>query len=138
VPFASFFGKLKIEERHRVGFELKDFFTLGTNSNGIDPLTENVTLQTGPFSVTIPAGSFKQDPNGRFEFKGVISGVRLEVQIVSIGNNIYTLKAEGQGVDLDCLANPVTVGLTIGIDSGSTAVRAEFEKRKKRDHRDED
>jgi hypothetical protein len=52
-----------------------------------------------------------------------------------IGNNIYTLKAEGKGVDSDCLANPVTVGLTIGIDSGSTAVRAEFEKRKKRDHR---
>jgi 6-phosphogluconolactonase len=137
VPFASFFATLKIEERHRGGFELKDFFTLGTNSNGIDPLTENVTLQIGPFSVTIPAGSFKQDPNGRFEFNGVISGVRLEVQIVSIGNNIYTLKAEGKGVDLDCLANPVTVGLTIGIDSGSTAVGAEFEKRKKRDHRDE-
>jgi hypothetical protein len=89
VPFASFFAKLKIEERHRGGFELKDFFTLGTNSNGIDPLTENVTLQIGPFSVTIPAGSFKHDPNGRFEFKGVISGVRLEVQIVSIGNNIW-------------------------------------------------
>jgi DNA-binding beta-propeller fold protein YncE len=40
VPFASFFAKLKIEERHRGGFELKDFFTLGTNSNGIDPLTK--------------------------------------------------------------------------------------------------
>jgi hypothetical protein len=92
VAFASFFAKLKIEEGHRGGFELKDFFTLGTNSNGIDPLTENVTLQIGSFSVTIPAGSFKQAPNGRFEFKGVISGVRLEVQIVSIGNNIYTLK----------------------------------------------
>jgi DNA-binding beta-propeller fold protein YncE len=138
VPFASFFAKLKIEERHRGGFELKDFFTLSTNSNGIDPLTEKVTLQIGPFSVTIPAGSFKQDPSGRFEFNGVISGVRLEAQIVPIGNNIYTFKAEGQGADLDCLASPVTVGLTIGIDSGSTAVRAEFEKRKKRDHRDED
>jgi len=88
-------------------------------------------------SVTIPAGSFEKDPDGRFEFKGVIHDVRLEVQIVSIGNKIFTLTADGKGVDLDCLANPVTVGLTVGIDSGSTAVKAEFEKRKKRDHRDE-
>jgi hypothetical protein len=137
VPFASFFAKLKIEERHRGGFELRDFFTLATNSSGIDPLTENVTLQIGPFAVTIPAGSFKQDPNGRFEFKRVMNGVRMEVQIVSVGNDIYTLKAEGEGMDLHCLANPVAVGLTIGIDSGSAAVRAEFEKRKKRAHRDE-
>jgi 6-phosphogluconolactonase len=138
VPFASFFAKLEVEERHRGGFELKDFFTLGTNSNGIDPLTENVTLQIGPFSATIPAGSFKQDPNGKFAFKGEINEIRLEVQIIAAGNNIYTLKAEGKGADLDCLSNPVTVGLTIGIDSGSTAVRAEFERRKKRDCRDED
>jgi lactonase family protein with 7-bladed beta-propeller len=138
VPFASFFAKLKIGERHRGGFELKDFFTLGTNSNGIDPLTENATLQIGTFSVTIPAGSFEQDPNRRFEFKGVINDVSLEVQIVPLGNNIFTFKADGKGVDLTGLTNPVTVGLTIGIDSGSTAVRAEFEKRKKRDHRDED
>ncbi len=137
VPFASFFAKLKIEERHRPGFELKVFFTLGANSNGINPVTENTTLQIGPFSVTIPAGSFEKDPDGRFEFKGVINDVRLEVQIVSIGNNIFTLNADGKGVDLNCLTNPVTVGLTIGIDTGSTAVRAEFEKRKKRDHLDE-
>jgi hypothetical protein len=137
VPFASFFAKLKIKERHRPSFELKEFFTLGTNSNGIDPVTENTTLQVGPFSVTIPADSFEKDPNGRFEFKGVINDVPLEVQIVSIGNNIFTLIADGKGVDLVCLTNPVTVGLTIGIDIGRTTVRAEFEKRKKRDHLDE-
>jgi hypothetical protein len=62
VPFASFFAKLKIKERHRPSFELKEFFTLGTNSNGIDPVTENTTLQVGPFSVTIPADSFEKVP----------------------------------------------------------------------------
>jgi hypothetical protein len=70
VPFAASFAKLEIEARHRPGFELKEFFTLGTNSNGINPVTENVTLQIGTFSVTIPAGSFEQDPNRRFEFEG--------------------------------------------------------------------
>jgi DNA-binding beta-propeller fold protein YncE len=137
IPFAASFAKLEIEARHRPGFELKEFFTLGTNSNGINPVTENVTLQIGTFSVTIPAGSFEQDPNRRFEFEGVINDVSLEVQIVPLGNNIFTFKADGKGVDLTGLSNPVTVGLSIGIDSGSTAVRAEFEKRKKHDQPDE-
>jgi DNA-binding beta-propeller fold protein YncE len=130
VPFAASFAKLEIEARHRPGFELEEFFTLGTNSNGIDPVTENVTLQIGTFSVTIPASSFEQDPNGRFEFEGVINGVSLEVQIAPLGNNIFTFKAEGKGVDLTDLTNPVTVVLTIGTDSGTTAVTAEFENRK--------
>jgi 6-phosphogluconolactonase len=130
VPFATSFAKLKTEARHRPGFELKEFFTLGKNSNGIDPVTENVTLQIGTFSVTIPAGSFEQKPNGRFEFEGVINNVRLGAQIVPLGNNIFTFTAEGKGLDLTDLTNPVTVVLTIGIDSGSTAVTAEFEHRK--------
>ena len=85
----------------------------------------------GTFSVTIPPGSFEQKPNGRFDFKGVINDVKLKAQIVPLGNNIFTFNAEGKGVDLTGLTNPVTVVLTIGTDSGSTAVRAEFEKRKK-------
>jgi hypothetical protein len=52
---------------------------------------------------------------------------------VPLGNNIFTFNAEGKRVDLTGLTNPVTVVLTVGIDSGSTSVIAEFEKRKK-DH----
>ena len=123
VPFASSFAKLEIA-KHR--FDLKESFTLGANSNGINPVTENVTLQIGTFSVTIPPGSFKQIPHGRFAFEGVINGVSLEVQIVHLGNNIFTFKAEGKHVDLTGLTNPVTVVLTIGDDTGSTAVTAQF------------
>jgi hypothetical protein len=36
-----------------------------------------------------------------------------------LGNNIFTFKAEGTGVNLTGLANPVTVVLTIGIDSAT-------------------
>jgi DNA-binding beta-propeller fold protein YncE len=88
-----------------------------------------------PFPVGPNPASVAVDPTGKFayvindsnvpEVPGTVSAFTigsngaltpvLEVQIVSIGNNIYTLKAEGKGVDLDCLANPVTVGLTIGI-----------------------
>jgi hypothetical protein len=124
VPFASSFAKLEITAE---GFDLKESFTLARNSNGINPVTENVTLKIGAFSVTIPPGSFKQIPHGRFAFEGVINGVSLEVQIVPLGNNIFTFKAEGTDVDLTGLTNPVTVVLTIGLDSGTTTATAEFQ-----------
>jgi hypothetical protein len=41
VPFASSFAKLEIAKE---GFDLNESFTLGANSNGINPVTENVTL----------------------------------------------------------------------------------------------
>ena len=86
-----------------------------------------MTLKIGTFSVTIPAGSFKKNPNGRFAFQGTINGVSLQVQIVPLGNNMFTFKAEGTGVDLTGLTNPVTVVLTIGIDSGTTTATAVFQ-----------
>jgi hypothetical protein len=127
VPFAAFFAKLEVEGGYRPGFEQEAFFILGGTSNGINPVTENVTLQIGTFSVTIPAGSFQQDSR-LFRFDGVINDLKLQVQIVSLTNNLFILKANGSGVDLTSLTNPVTVGLTIGIDSGSTEVIARFEK----------
>jgi hypothetical protein len=44
---------------------------------------------------------------------------------VPLGNNIFIFKADGTGVDLTGLSNPVTVVLTIAIDSGTTT--AEFQ-----------
>jgi DNA-binding beta-propeller fold protein YncE len=127
IPFASSFAKLEIKAGPPPGFDLNESFTLGKNSNGINPVTENVTLQIGTFSVTIPPGSFKKNPNGRFAFQRVINGVNLQFQIVPLGNNIFTFMAEGTGVNLTGLTNPVTVVLTIGDDTGSTAVSAQFQ-----------
>jgi hypothetical protein len=56
--------------------------------------------------------------------------VKLKAQIVPLGNNIFTFNAEGKGVDLTGLTNPVTVVLTIGIDSGTTTVTAQFQESK--------
>jgi DNA-binding beta-propeller fold protein YncE len=125
VPFATSFAKLEIKEGHRRGFDLVEFFTLGKNSNGINPVTQNVTLEIGTFSVTIPAGSFKQIAFRIFVFQGVINGVNLNVQIVALGNNIFALAAESKDVNLTGLTNPVIAVLTIGNDTGKTTVIAQ-------------
>jgi len=116
-----------VEARHRPredAFEMTATFTLGPGSNGIAPLTEAVTVQVGTFSTVIPAGSFTLH-KGRFTFEGVINGVGLEAVLrsLTLGND-YEFKVEGKGADLTGTANPVTVGLTIGDDSGSTTVTA--------------
>jgi hypothetical protein len=149
LPFAAFRAKAEIELRHRLhhdedemchqshdedvearhrrhedAFEMTAIFTLGPNNNGIAPLTEAVTVQVGTFATTIPADSFTLR-KGRFTFEGVINGVKLEAVLrpLILGND-YEFKVEGKGADLTGTTNPVTVGLTIGDDSGSTTIRA--------------
>ena len=121
VPFALFSSTLDIESDHS-SFQLGRSFTLGANTNGITPPTENLTLQIGTFSVTIPSGSFKQKKTGDFVFNGTINSVGLSVKIVPLGNNMFTFDAKGSGVDLGSPAVPITVILTIGIDSGTTTL----------------
>jgi 6-phosphogluconolactonase len=129
VPFAAFTLKAEIALGPLGAFEMKGNFTLGVGSNGIDPLTEDVKLQVGTFSTTVPAGSFQQDLRGTFKFEGVISGVSLEVRIVPLGGNDFEFKAEAQGADLNGIVNPVSVKLAIGDNSGSATVIAEFDRR---------
>jgi hypothetical protein len=124
VPFAAFNAKVEIEGDQ---FEVKGSFTLGAGSNGINPPAEDVTLQIGTFSITIPAGSFRQDKKGRFTFEGTINGVALEFVIQPLGGNSFQFEAEGRGANFTGTMNPVTVTLTIGDDSGSTTVIAEFD-----------
>jgi hypothetical protein len=119
--FSAFCAELELSQEEPKEFELHTKFMLGTNSDGINPLTEDVTLKIGTFSTTIPAGSFHKTKNGGFHFEGEIAGVALDVRIESLGDNAFTLKAEGKGVDLSALTNPVMVMLTIGNDTGTTA-----------------
>lgn len=141
IPFAAFDAKVEITLgplANDDSFEVKSTFTLGTGSDGIDPLTEDVSFQVGTFSTTIPAGSFKFHPANsgkgkgkgapaRWTFEGVIDGVELEAKITDLGGGSFEFKAEGESADLTGTVNPVTVTLTIGDDGGSTTVEAEFE-----------
>jgi hypothetical protein len=132
VPFSTISAKLRTFAGPPPSFDLNASFTLGVTSDGIDPLVELVALQVGTYSATIPAGSFKQLKNGSkqntYAFSGVIDGVTLSIQIVppSVTGDGWSFKASGIPVNLTGLSNPVTVVITIGNDSGTTGVNANF------------
>jgi hypothetical protein len=100
----------------------------GAGSDGINPLTDPVSLTIGTYSVTIPSGSFHQLPNGSkrgsYVYAGVIGGVTLQLQILQLAGNQFQLKSTGGPVNLTGLPNPVTVTIVIGNDLGTTSVKA--------------
>jgi hypothetical protein len=116
-----------IDVDRKTSFRVAGLFTLGAGSDGINPLTEDVTVQVGNFSTTIPAGSFGKRWSGASEYEGYLNGVDLEVGIYHIRDNRFWFTAEGKGQILSGIANPVTVGLTIGEDEGSKAVTADID-----------
>ena len=71
----------------------------------------------GPYSVTVPPGSFIKNKKGAYLFQGTINGTPLQVRINTIGSNSYTFQAEGSGAHLRGIANPVTVTLTATIQA---------------------
>ena len=126
VPFASANAKLEITVGPPARFDLNEAVTLGAGSNGVYPLTEDVRCQVGGYSVAIPRGAFKQNPNGRYVFSGVIDGVSLAIQIEPLSPNSFAFKVSASGVNLSSIVNPVAVVLTIGDDSGSTTATATY------------
>jgi len=126
VPFVAFKAKLEINYRraNEDVFELQSNFTLGGASHGIHPETDSVKLEIGTFTVTIPAGSFEGKGFGPFEFRGVIDGVDLHVEIEPTGAKRYDLKARARDANLIGTTNPVQVTLVIGNDSGTVSVKA--------------
>ncbi|MHB8545246.1 MAG: Ig-like domain repeat protein [Nitrosotalea sp.] len=125
ISFSSFTAKVHIEDNY-THFELKSKFTLGTGSSGINPVTDNVSLQVGTFSTTVPSGSFKHDDK-QYKFEGVINGVHIETSIKSLGSNTFELKAEAEHANMTGTANPVSVQVTIGNNSGTATVNAKID-----------
>jgi hypothetical protein len=95
---------LVIEGGPHASFELDARFRLGTSSNGIYPPSEPVTLQIGPYTATIPAGSFRQLPAGKrsrvYAFNGEEGNVRVALVILSLGPKTYQFGAAGGPVNL--------------------------------------
>ncbi len=102
-------------------------FTPGPSSTGIHPASEAVTLQIGSYTVTIPAGSFHKvgsGANAPYAYEGTINGVKTGAVITPLSGGRYDFAAAGSPVNLTGAANPVTVTLTIGNDSGTAQVKA--------------
>jgi hypothetical protein len=131
--FSAFSAKLDV---FRKGFDEKSIFALGADSQGIDPAIQAVTLQIGTYSALIPPKSFHRNSKGAYVFEGRISGVKLEIKITPLGQNRFAFKAEGTGVNLTELTDPVTVTLTIGNNTGVTTTVADRDKDRDKD-RDE-
>jgi hypothetical protein len=120
VPFSAFNAALCLNEESADSFSLQGRFTLGASSNGINPPKSVVTLQLNSYIVTLPIGSFTSEQEG-YSFEGVVNGVSLKMQIRPLSSRQYSFHASGHGTNFTGIAPPVTVGLTIGDDSGTTA-----------------
>lgn len=126
LPFLTFKAKAEIDVQQRRSdrFQVRTSFTLSPSSNGINPLTEAVTVQVGSFATTIPAGSFTLK-KGRYVFEGVVNGVTLNAVLRSmILGNDYEFTVAGKGAEFSKTEDSVTVGLTIGDDSGNETITA--------------
>jgi hypothetical protein len=101
-------------------------FRLGASSNGINPVTEAVVFQLGSFLAIVPPASFAKRTDGSFVFDGVISGVSLKIRIRPLEDGGFAFRVHGSGVNLAwrelARADPVSVGLAIGDDTGVTAL----------------
>ena len=106
-------------------FEVNGSLTLGEASNGIDLLTESVTLSIDTLHRTTTPGSFAFN-TGIFRFSGEINRVKLDITFTPVGDNSFEFKAVGEGANLKRIVNPVDVQLTIGDDFARTSVNADL------------
>ena len=125
IPIAPFSAKVEINLASSA-FGVNSTFTLGSVGS-INLLIQALTFRLGSSSITIPAGSFHQSGSGSFVFTGTINGVALSANLTPLGGNSYSLKLDAAGVSNLPTSNPVTVGLTIGSNTGSTSVNAKFQ-----------
>lgn len=120
-PFTSFSARGEIATSH---FDVRGRFALGRTSNGINPLSEAVTLRLDSYTVTIAPGSFGRTEDGGYEFEGKVADVRLAILLKAHSPALYTFEVRGVGPGLPILTTPASMELTIGDDSGSTTVAA--------------
>jgi hypothetical protein len=92
-------------------FSLVAAFTMGPESDGIDPASEDVVLTVGSYSETLPPGSFTCDAEV-CEFEGSEPGLVHAV----IGDGWMSFRA--RGLDLTETRNPVMVVVRVGDDVG--------------------
>jgi 6-phosphogluconolactonase (cycloisomerase 2 family) len=120
IPFAASTSSFETEAGTPPTFTLDDTFTLGRNSTGINPVTQQVTLRIDTFAVTIPANKFNLLADGTFKFRGIINKVTYTVTIAPLGSNSFKLSAKASGQDLTTLGKTVSIALIVGGNAGTS------------------
>src|SRR5262249_48801669 len=115
--------------------EIAAIFALGADSNGIDPLAEDLRRQVGSlFQAVIPSCSFelkaaKEKRPTEFRVQSVSGPIALEAKITPLGTDFFAFKAEIKGLNLAEAVGSISVALTIGNDGGSTTGSADVGRR---------
>ena len=124
---ASFVAEVEID-RENSTIEVEGALGQPEGSDGMDPSAEEVALEVGSFSATIPAGSFKltqTTPVAQFRFEGNVDGVNLEMSI-RVLDEVVWFEAEVEPVELPVSASPLVVVLRIGDATATTTATADI------------
>jgi hypothetical protein len=123
--FAAFYAEARVRSGGQE-FDVEGLFTLGTGSDGIDPINEQVTLTAGKLAVTIPAGTFRSETAALVGFEKVIDGRKVEASIAAGSTpGTFTFEFEVSTPDPTGGVDRIPVALTIGNDAGSTIAKVE-------------
>jgi hypothetical protein len=140
LPFSKFTADVTIHLGKGTkddSFFVKGEFKLGPGNNGINPVTEAVSLKVGPYSVVLPPGSFRKlgkhdddDHCGKphYVFIGVVDGSLLHVHLKQDKNGMWDYHVLAFRTEMSTVTNPVTVQLVIGNDGGITTDMAKIHK----------
>ena len=123
----SFAAEIDID-RENSKIEIKAVLARPKASDGVDPSVEEVALDVGSFSMTIPAGSFKlteTTPVSQFRFEGNVDDVKLEMSIRML-DDVLWFEVEAENADLEVTSSPLVVILRIGDDTFTTTATADL------------
>lgn len=114
-------GTLAVETKISGGkaksVNLTGTFTPGASSDGLNPLTESVTITIGTYTWNIAAGSFTTASDGAIKYDGTINGVHVVVHFTRTNTGAWTVKLNANSIS--GLSEPATVGVRIGNDVGT-------------------
>lgn len=99
-------------------FSVQGRFALAEESDGIDPLTEEVTFGFGTFTQTV-SGFFRDEEDGSFVFHGPRPGIR---HLIIHDDGEFRVDAEDVDLSGTDFSGPVVVWLQIGNDGGVAEV----------------
>ena len=131
LPFSGFAPRAEFTlgpKANDDSYWVRGWLKLADTSNGIDPLTEAVTVKVGPFSHTLPAGSFTREGDS-YVFKGALGASVLDVRITGSSTpGGYSFKSCLKKAELKATTLEPEVQLTIGDDSGQTILDVGYAK----------